>query len=105
MGMFGVAPGTEVKIIRHGVEWYTRNFEDYVTEKQAWFFKEQLLVDPTGVSKSVHVHTPRYKPHVVGDNWANAGWFGFEMWKEEGFGVPCDTYYAAMVPGSQVTYA
>jgi len=71
--MFGVNENAEVKVIKDGQEWYSKNFKNYTTKKFSVFHKFQLVVDPTGISKNACVPNGI----VVGSSWAKAGYYGF----------------------------
>ena len=73
MKLFKVAKGTEVKVIKGGVEWYSGNFVTHTTKNENIFELEQIVIDPVGKQG------PNKHGVTVGGAWANAGWYGFEQ--------------------------
>lgn len=74
MGMFLVEKGTKVLGIKDGKEWYPQNFIDKELRETMVFGKEQLRIDPTGISSWACGPTGV----TVGAEYARAGYYGFE---------------------------
>lgn len=87
--MFEVKQGTEVKVIKDGVEWYSQNFRTWITKKDNLFDKEEMIIDPTFIAS----WCPPKGGVTVGSAYAEAGYYGF---RSQG--------YAILVPASKVKY-
>ena len=70
---FQVKKGTVVHCIEDGKEWAAPNIREHETVKDNLFFLEELIVDPTGISRTACI------PNCVtiGSAYAGAGFYGF----------------------------
>lgn len=74
MGMFVVKAGAEAIAIRDGREWYPENMTEIKTKTTHVFWKEEMILDPTGIAKWACVPA---NDRTIGGAYAKAGYFGF----------------------------
>jgi hypothetical protein len=75
MRAFVVPAGTAGIAIKTRQEWTTANLRHITTRAERIFYLEQIVVDPTGISR--HVPGPGHA-NVIGGHYAKAGYYGFE---------------------------
>ena len=74
MGMFVVVKGTKyIKVTYKGLDYSKKKM---ITKIDMVFGKEELLIDPTGISKYASV--PSHMK-TVGGYWAQQGYYGFKV--------------------------
>lgn len=79
MRIFSIKEGTESLLIKEGKQWFSDNFLSWKTRKDLSFGVEDLVVDPTGISK---VAVTADYIHCVGGWYAQLGYYGF---KKQGY--------------------
>ena len=73
MRAFAINAGTPCHVIREGAEWTADNFLSHEFEKNAMFFREDIVVDPVG---KIGCH--RGLPSTIGGLYAINGFYGFK---------------------------
>lgn len=71
---FLVKAGTRAWVINDDQEWYSQNFSTILTDTDQVFFREELVVNPTGIGKSFACVPGGV---TVGSHWAEMGYYGF----------------------------
>ncbi len=87
MKIFEIKKGTQVEVIKEGLEWWRDNFKKHVTGADHGFLLEEMIIDPVG-----NIGCTKRHKNVIGGLYAERGYYGF---RRDGF--------CLVVPASKVT--
>ena len=73
--MFEIPQGTDVLTIEDGKDWIYDHFTKTALKKSTIFEKEDMMVDPTGISRDCAVPSQQ----TLGGMYARAGYYAFRF--------------------------